>query len=205
MLAGFATAFATSAPAAIVCLSVTLFGFQFWVGNVQTLASDYFPVGAVGSIAGFAGTAAGLGAVIFTFSTGWVVDHFSYTPILITAAVLAPLATASLFHLSGRVRRIEVSTLPQGAVARVFGLPVGEVASAAGEGQSRIVFQILDSVVPPMEADSDVMKSMAEQLRTAMTEDVISQYLAALQSQTTVQINEAAVRAATGGGDPGSF
>jgi ACS family hexuronate transporter-like MFS transporter len=109
MLAGFATAFATSAPSAIVCLSITLFGFQFWVGNVQTLASDYFPVGAVGSIAGFAGTAAGLGAVIFTFSTGWVVDHFSYTPILITAAVLAPLATASLFLLSGRVRRIEVS------------------------------------------------------------------------------------------------
>ena len=104
-----------------------------------------------------------------------------------------------------KVRRIEVSTLPQGVVARVFGLPVGEIASAAGEGQSRIVFQILDSVVPPMEADSDVMKGMAEQLRTSMTEDVISQYLAALQAQTSVQINEAAVRAAVGGGDPGSF
>jgi MFS transporter, ACS family, hexuronate transporter len=88
-------------------MSVTLFGFQFWVSNVQTLASDYFPVGAVGSLAGFAGTAAGLGAVIFTFSTGWVVDHFSYTPILITAGVLAPLATVSLFALSGHVRRIE--------------------------------------------------------------------------------------------------
>ena len=107
MLAGFATAFAPSAPTAILWMSVTLFGFQFWVGNVQTLASDYFPVGAVGSLAGFAGTAAGLGAVIFTFSTGWVVDHFSYTPILITAGVLAPLATISLFALSGRVRRIE--------------------------------------------------------------------------------------------------
>ena len=104
-----------------------------------------------------------------------------------------------------KVRRTEVSTLPQGAVARVFGLPVGEVASATGEGQSRIVFKILDSVVPPMEADSDVMKGLTEQLRSAMTEDVISQYLAALQSQTKVEINEAAVRAATGGGDPGSF
>ena len=109
MLAGFATAFASSAPVAIACMSVTLFGFQFWVGNVQTLASDYFPVGAVGSIAGFAGTAAGLGAVIFTFSTGWVVDHFSYTPILITAAVLAPLATGALFLLAGRVRAVELS------------------------------------------------------------------------------------------------
>ena len=109
MLAGFATAYATTAPGAIACLCVTLFGFQFWVGNVQTLPSDYFPVGAVGSVAGFAGTAAGLGAVIFTFSTGWVVDHFSYTPILITAAALAPLATGALFLLAGRVRAVEVS------------------------------------------------------------------------------------------------
>jgi ACS family hexuronate transporter-like MFS transporter len=66
-------------------------------------------VGALGSVAGFAGTAAGLGAVIFTFSTGWVVDHFSYTPILITAAALAPLATGALFLLAGRVRAVEVS------------------------------------------------------------------------------------------------
>ncbi len=89
---------------------MTCFGFQFWVGNVQTLPSDFFPVGAVGSIAGFAGTAAGLGAVIFTLSTGWVVDHFSYTPILITAALLAPLATGSLFLLAGRVRVLELET-----------------------------------------------------------------------------------------------
>jgi ACS family hexuronate transporter-like MFS transporter len=107
MLAGFMTAFATSAPAAIVWMSVTLFGFQFWVGNVQTLPSDYFPVGAVGSIAGFAGSAAGVGAALFTFSTGWVVDHFSYTPILIAAAILAPLATIVLFAWCGPVRKIE--------------------------------------------------------------------------------------------------
>jgi ACS family hexuronate transporter-like MFS transporter len=108
MLAGFATAFASSAGAAIACIAVTLFGFQFWVGNVQTLASDYFPVSAVGSIAGFAGTAAGIGAVIFTFSTGWVVDHFSYQPILIAAALLAPLATTALFVLGGRVRPLAI-------------------------------------------------------------------------------------------------
>lgn len=106
MLAGFATAFAPTAELAIACMSVTLFGFQFWVGNVQTLASDYFPIGAVGSIAGFAGTAAGLGAVIFTFSTGWVVDHFTYTPILIIAGMLAPIATLVLFSLAGRVRPV---------------------------------------------------------------------------------------------------
>jgi MFS transporter, ACS family, hexuronate transporter len=102
MTAGFGTAFATSPYLALALISLTMFGFQFWVGNVQTLPSDLFPVGAVGSIAGFAGTAAGLGAVLLNQSTGWVVDHFSYTPILITSAVLAPVATTVLFTLIRR-------------------------------------------------------------------------------------------------------
>jgi ACS family hexuronate transporter-like MFS transporter len=112
MPAGILAAYAPSSIGALAWISLTLFGFQFWVGNVQTLASDFFPVGAVGSIAGFSGTAAGIGAVIFTLSTGWVVDHFSYTPILIVAGVLAPLATGILFLLVGRIRPLEISPGP---------------------------------------------------------------------------------------------
>jgi ACS family hexuronate transporter-like MFS transporter len=110
MPAGVFGAYTDSAYAALACFSLTLFAFQFWVGNVQTLPSDFFPVGAVGSIAGFAGTAAGLGAMIFTFCTGWVVDHFSYTPILTTAGLLAPIATLILFLLIGRIRPLEISS-----------------------------------------------------------------------------------------------
>jgi ACS family hexuronate transporter-like MFS transporter len=106
MPAGIAAAYVASPVHALACIAVTLFGFQFWVGNVQTLPSDFFPVEAVGSIAGFAGTAAALGAMIFTLSTGWVVDHVSYTPILVTAGLLAPVATGVLFALGGRVRRL---------------------------------------------------------------------------------------------------
>ncbi len=106
LLAGALAAYAQSPNAALAWLCVTLFGFQFWVGNVQTLPSDYFPVGAVGSIAGFAGSAAGLGSVIFTFSTGIIVDHFSYTPVLLIAAALAPIATGALFVLGGRIRAL---------------------------------------------------------------------------------------------------
>jgi len=110
MMAGVLAAYAESPYVALAWLSLTLFGFQFWVGNVQTLPSDYFPVGAVGSIAGFAGTAAGAGAVIFTLWTGWMRDHeYSYTPILVTAACLAPLATGVLFLLAGRIRALAIS------------------------------------------------------------------------------------------------
>jgi ACS family hexuronate transporter-like MFS transporter len=111
MPAGMAAAWVTSPYQALACISVTLFGFQFWVGNVQTLPSDIFPVGAVGSIAGFAGSAAGLGAVILTNSTGRVVDRFSYTPILMVAGVLAPIATATLFALVGRIRPVDPTSL----------------------------------------------------------------------------------------------
>lgn len=106
--AGIIGAWSNSPYVALAWFSVTLFGFQFWVSNVQTLASDFFPVGAVGSIAGFSGTAAGLGAMILTFLTGWVVDHFSYTPMLITAGILGPASTLALFILSGKIRKIDI-------------------------------------------------------------------------------------------------
>jgi ACS family hexuronate transporter-like MFS transporter len=108
MPVGIGAAYAASPGQALACISVTLFGFQFWVGNVQTLPGDFFPVAAVGSIAGFAGTAAGFGAMIFTMSTGWIVDRLSYTPVLVAAGLLGPLATAVLFLLAGRVRRVEL-------------------------------------------------------------------------------------------------
>jgi MFS transporter, ACS family, hexuronate transporter len=107
--AGVAAAYVDSPGMALMMIGITLFAFQFWVGNVQTLPSDIVPAGAVGSIAGFSGTAAGLGAMLFTFATGWVVDHFSYTPILITSGLLAPMATGILFLLLGKITPLGIA------------------------------------------------------------------------------------------------
>jgi MFS transporter, ACS family, aldohexuronate transporter len=67
--------------------------------NVQTLPSDTFPTGYVRSIAGMAGTAAGIGAMLLTMATGRSVDHYSYLPVLSTPCLLVPLATLSLYLL----------------------------------------------------------------------------------------------------------
>ncbi len=91
---------AKSEAGAIALISVVLFAFQFWVNNVQTLTSDLFPNHLIASISGLAGTGAGLGAMIFTFSTGWIVDHFGYTPVLILSGLLIPAATVSLIGLA---------------------------------------------------------------------------------------------------------
>jgi ACS family hexuronate transporter-like MFS transporter len=108
MPAGIFAAYATDPMVALALIGVVLFGFQVWINNVQTLPSDFFPPGAVGSVAGLGGTGAGIGSMIFIFTTGWVVDNFSYTPILVTAGILAPVGTVLLFVLAGRIERVDI-------------------------------------------------------------------------------------------------
>ena len=113
MPAGILAAFANDAMVALALIGVVLFGFQVWINNVQTLPSDFFSDKAVASVAGLGGTGAGIGSMIFVFGTGWVVDHFSYVPVLVVAGLLAPLGTLVLFALSGRIERISLPLPPK--------------------------------------------------------------------------------------------
>jgi MFS transporter, ACS family, hexuronate transporter len=106
MPAGILAAFAREPFTALMLIGLVLFGFQVWINNVQTLPSDFFSERAVASVAGLGGTGAGIGAMIFTLTTGWVVDHFSYVPILVAAGLFAPLGTFILFALAGPIRRV---------------------------------------------------------------------------------------------------
>ncbi len=108
MPAGILAAFTSDAMTALGMIAVVLFGFQVWINNVQTLPSDFFPSTAVGSVAGLGGMGAGIGSMIFIFTTGWVVDNFSYTPILVTAGILAPVGTLALVLLAGRIEKVDL-------------------------------------------------------------------------------------------------
>lgn len=93
---------------ALLLISAVAFGFQLWVSNVQTLPSDLFPSHAIGTVAGMGGTAAALGSMILTKSTGWVVTHYSYTPVFTFAALAAPLGTVLLLALLGKIQRVPI-------------------------------------------------------------------------------------------------
>jgi MFS transporter, ACS family, hexuronate transporter len=112
MLAGIPAAVADSAMAALAFIALVTFGFQSWINNVQTIPSDLFPQQAVASVAGLGGVGAGAGAILFTLTTGWVVDHFSYTPILVVAGLLPVLGTSILFRLGGPIRRLSFGKVP---------------------------------------------------------------------------------------------
>lgn len=112
MSAGIFAAGAQSAMLALALIAIVLFGFQAWINNVQTLPSDYFPGAAVGSVSGLGGVGAGIGSLLLIQTTGLVVDRtHSYTPILMAAAFLPVLATAILFCLGGRIRRLSFEKL----------------------------------------------------------------------------------------------
>ena len=106
MCCGIPAAITHNPMSALGFIAVVLFGFQSWISNVQTLPSDYFPENAVGSVMGMGGVGAGVGAMLLTQATGFLADHYSYTPVLVTAALLPILATAVLFVLGRSNRRI---------------------------------------------------------------------------------------------------
>ena len=116
----------------------------------------------------------------------------------------ATAAKAELKH-DDKVRRIEPSSLPQGAVARAFGGPVGSVGSAEGQNGGRVVFKVVDSKTPPLDPADATLKPMTEQLRSALGEDILTEYLGQLQADTGVKVNDGALNAAIGGGDPNAF
>jgi ACS family hexuronate transporter-like MFS transporter len=80
-------------------ISITLFGFQFLIGNIQTLPSDFFSGKNVGTVAGMGGTAAVLGVLITTWMVP-VLTKTSYISFFVLAALLVPLSWLSLKYFS---------------------------------------------------------------------------------------------------------
>jgi ACS family hexuronate transporter-like MFS transporter len=106
MVLGIGSIYASTATQALLLISLVLFGFQFWVNNIQTLASDFFSINEVGRVTGMAQTGAGFGAITFTMLIGWIVDHFSYSPVLVIGGILGPVATLAILILGGKIKRI---------------------------------------------------------------------------------------------------
>jgi ACS family hexuronate transporter-like MFS transporter len=111
MPAGIFAARTPDPMVALALIGVVLFGFQFWINNVQTLPSDFFPDSTVASVAGLGGVGAGIGSMFFTLGTGWVVDHCSYTPVLTAAGLLVPLGTLVLLGLAGTIQPVQSTVI----------------------------------------------------------------------------------------------
>jgi MFS transporter, ACS family, hexuronate transporter len=95
VLALVPAAFLSSFVPLVACFAVATFSYAAMSTMAISLPADLYQSRAVATVAGLAGTGAGLGTIGSTFLIGIVADHFSFTPILVVASFI-PLAAAIL-------------------------------------------------------------------------------------------------------------
>jgi len=94
---------------AVLLMAAILFGFQTAVGNIQTLPSDFYSGQSVGTLAGFAGTAAKLAVVGLNFLIP-VITVNSYAPAFAVGAGLAIMTVVSVFILCPKIQPLNPTT-----------------------------------------------------------------------------------------------
>lgn len=77
---------------ALLLISLLLGAHSSWKTNLVTLTVDIFPRRVVASIHGIVATGGGIGGALFTICAGYVIDRYSYAPLLVAMGFLHPLA-----------------------------------------------------------------------------------------------------------------
>jgi len=85
---------------------LALFGFQFAIGNIQTLSSDLFRGPSVGTLAGLAGTVAAFSPIIMNWFIGRITEGGSYVPAFIAITLSVVLAVLSVLFLIKKVKLV---------------------------------------------------------------------------------------------------
>jgi len=100
--------FTSSVALALGVICLVVFGNQWMVSTYIGTVGDIFPSSVVGRVNGIGGVAdSGMGMVTMLL-TGVVVDHYSYSPVFIAAAVMPMLALLSILVVVKRIARIAV-------------------------------------------------------------------------------------------------
>jgi len=96
-----------SPSAAVIIMGIILFGFQTAIGNVQTLPSDLFAKGSVGTLSGMAGMAAKLAVFGFTIFVPFLTKGENYAPAFYVGAALTVIALFAVWVLIPKVERVK--------------------------------------------------------------------------------------------------
>jgi MFS transporter, ACS family, hexuronate transporter len=92
------------------CVAIAMAGYTG--ANVTMLAftADAFSKESVASVWGLASMGAGFGGMLFTLIAGWLIQHFSYTPVFIGFGVIPLVCSTMLWTLTGPMPKREELT-----------------------------------------------------------------------------------------------
>ncbi|WP_031499596.1 MFS transporter [Bryobacter aggregatus] len=85
-------AFVQSSAIAIACICIVTFAHMVWKTNLSTVTNDLYPVQVIGSVSGVFAFGNGLGGLLFTALTGWLVQYSGYFWVFALMGILHPLA-----------------------------------------------------------------------------------------------------------------
>ncbi len=103
--------------------------------------------------------------------------------------------------MSGIKRGQGSGALSQAAVAAVFRTAKDAFGKAeAAQPVEQVVFRVTDIVVPTLDATSADSKRVVETLDRGLSEDILGEYIAKLESEIGVTINQSALNQVVGGG-----
>lgn len=107
MTAAIPAVLTADARVSVAMVSVATFGYTGCLANMLALPGDLYPKNTLGTIWGLASMGAGFGGMLFTLITGWVVQHYSYTPVFIGFGLIPLISAAILVFVTtaGRVAR----------------------------------------------------------------------------------------------------
>jgi MFS transporter, ACS family, hexuronate transporter len=92
------------ASVAIALISLTTFGYTGYLANTLAFPADVFPKHAVASVWGFASMGSGFGGMLFLAMSGYLIEHFGYTPVFIGYGILPLLALVCILFFIGPLR-----------------------------------------------------------------------------------------------------
>lgn len=92
MLAMIPAIFTTHAGFAIGLVALTAFGYAGYTANTLAFPQEVFPKNAVASVWGLASVGSGLGGMLFSYLSGYLVERVGYTPVFIGYGIFPLLA-----------------------------------------------------------------------------------------------------------------
>jgi peptidyl-prolyl cis-trans isomerase D len=99
-------------------------------------------------------------------------------------------------------RASSLPEFPANVLTVAFGTAVNGASSAdLGSARGRMVFQVQSATVSPFLRTTQEAENVGQQLGIAIGDDLLSQYVTALQNRLGVRINQTTLRNATGGGE----
>jgi ACS family hexuronate transporter-like MFS transporter len=107
MLGSIPAMWFTTPLASVLCISLATFGHGAWATTTQTIPGDIVAPRFVGTVYGMTAFGGGVGAIIFTYATGQMVDAYgSFTIPFVIAGLLPLIGYAAFVAIAGTIRPV---------------------------------------------------------------------------------------------------